>query len=309
MKRITFIKKLVISLILSVHRPGLRVISLESGEVPLKLLGADQAGDQIILFDAIPDNDGLVQGDPVWNFAPDFRPTDAKRVDQNDRISVLVASHGAIYEVPFDHKSKVVWAPTYTSCHSVEKLPDGNLISASSNDHQLTIHFNPQPDGERIKLTSTSDLRFETAHGVVYDRSRNCLWAIGQVLGKFTYIPGETPRIELAETWELPYNHTDGHDLFPLPNGNLLITTHEGVLELPMGNFSDAIIHSNLKNVKSAGADEHGHLYITDPTDIKSYETWQTDSILNLANGMVLKRPGARFYKVRPWLPNSFSYF
>lgn len=282
----------------------------KSGQNILPLfLGADQTEDQIILFggDKQP-SDGILTSDPIWQYTCGFRPTDAKRCDHGGQISVLIATHGAIYEVPYRREGKVIWAPTYPSCHSVEKLPDGNLVSASSNDHQLTIHYGPRSDGDKIKLANTFDLRFETAHGVVYDQQRQWLWAIGQVLGKFAYIAGPRPRLELIESFSLPHCHSDGHDLYPLPNGNLLITTHEAVVELPMGDFAHAIIRSELTDVKSAVADQKGHIFITDPQDMKGYETWQTDNIINLTSGSGLKRPGARFYKIRLWLPNTFSY-
>ncbi len=292
--------------------PGLLVINRSSTGLSKDFpwfLGAAQAGDRIILFSGQPEQDDLLVEEPTWSFYPDFRPTDAKRMDDGDRISVLIATHGAIYEVPYNYEDKIRLADTYSSCHSVEKLPDGNLISASSNDHQLTVHFNPRPEGpEKIRLTGSRDYRFETAHGVVYDKTRQCVWALGQVLGKFEYVSGTSPHLKLLDTWPLPLCHTDGHDLFPHYNGNLLITTHEGVLELPMGNFAYPVEKYPEKNVKSAVSDPAGRLYVTDPADIDGYENWQTDTIVEVYTGLRYTLPGSKFYKVRLWQKNSFSY-
>jgi hypothetical protein len=260
------------------------------------------------LFDSTPNSDNELNEAPIWSFKPEYRPTDAKRLDHNQNINVLVASHGAIYNIPFQHQSPIIWARTYQSCHSVEMLPDGHLIAACSNDHKLTVHFNPKTSGDRIELTAAQDVTFNTAHGVVYDKTRKCVWAIGEVLAKFAYITGKKPGLRLLETYPLPHRHTDGHDLFPHLNGNLLITTHEGVLELAMGNLADPVKKLDLANVKSAVSDRKDHLYITDPTDIAGYENWQTDSIMEVSTRVKLRRPGAKFYKVRLWEKNNFSY-
>lgn len=275
---------------------------------PCYFLGADQSNNQIVLFNGIPDTNQKVGEPPSWKFETDLRPTDAKRCDVDGKASVLVATHGAIYKVPFQESEKIIWAETYPSCHSVEWLPDGNLISASSNDHQLTLHYHAVSEGQRVRLAKSVDFRFETSHGVTYDRDRQCIWALGEVLGKFKYYAGNAPRLELLDTFSLPLCHSDGHDLYPHPNGNLLVTTHEGVLELTIGNFAYPKLVAELKGVKSAAADAQGQIYITDPTDIDGYENWQTDSILHLATGEKLTRPGARFYKVRLWERNKFSY-
>lgn len=278
-------------------------------DATIQFLGADQSVDQIILSSGKPDVQGTLSAPPIWKFLPDFRPTDAKRYDLGNQIKILVASHGAVYEVPFSGTDPVIWALTYPSCHSVEKMPDGNLVSANSNDGQLTIHFGALHDNsDRIKLNKKVDFPFETAHGVVYDKNRNLLWALGKVLGKFRYERGKKPQLVQLDTYPLPHCHTDGHDLFPLANGNLLITTHEGILELEIGNFANAIEKSDLDNVKSAVGDLKDTLYVTDPEDIPGYESWQTDTIIDLQSGKKLNRLGAKFYKVRLWSRNLFSY-
>ncbi|MBK8505042.1 MAG: hypothetical protein IPL46_24250 [Saprospiraceae bacterium] len=311
MDRKTFIKTSLVSTILPLHQiwPENHLKKGASTEQVSYFLGADQADDRIILFANAPNSENELNEAPIWSFEPDYRPTDAKRLDHAEKINVLVASHGAIYNVPFDHQSKIVWARTYPSCHSVEMLPDGNLLSACSNDDRLTIHYNSTPSGlGRMELTATEDVTFNTAHGIVYDRVRKCIWALGEVLAKFAYMPGTRPRLKLLDTYPLPNDHTDGHDLYPSFNSNLLITTHEGVLELPMGNFAYPIEKLNLANVKSAVSDETGRIYLTDPTDVSGYESWQTDTIMEVASGVKLRRPGAKFYKVRLWEKNYFSY-
>lgn len=275
-------------------------------------LGSDQSDNFIRLFSDKKNNSNELIEDDIWKYYPSgFTPTDAKRVDFGEKISVIIACHGAIFEVPYNYEDKVIVADTHSGCHSVEKLPDGNMISANSNEHQLTIHFDRVDEAaDKIRLKNSIDYRFKWAHGVVYDKVRKCIWAIGaDVLAKFEYVPGPRPHLKQLESYPLPIMHTGGHDIFPSSYGTLFITTHQGVLELDIGDFA----HPNVKyldaHIKSVSADIiTGDIYISDPTDINGYHTFQTDTILNIKTGNKLKRPGAKFYKVRLWQRNSFSY-
>jgi len=273
-------------------------------------LGSDQNDNMVRLFSGKKNNHNELTEKSIWKYHSKYPPTDAKRVDVGNKTSVIISSHGEIYEVPYNSDYKVMVAETYGSCHSVEKLPDGNLISASSNDNQLTIHFNRINEGpDKIRLKDSVDFEFESAHGVVYDKTRKCIWALGKVLGKFEYVAAPRPYLLRLETYPLPLSNTDGHDIFPHFNGNLLITTHQGLLELQICNFAyPKIIHQE-HSIKSAVPDIHnGEIYITDPKDISHYNVWQTDTITNLKTGEKSRRPGAKFYKVRLWQRNSFSY-
>ena len=275
-------------------------------------LGSDQSDNYIRLFTDKKNNSNELIEEDIWKYYPSgFTPTDAKRVDFGKKTSVIIACHGAIFEVPYNYEDKVIVADTHSGCHSVEKLPDGNMISANSNEHQLTIHFDRVDEGaDKIRLKNSIDYRFKWAHGVVYDKVRKCVWAIGgNIIAKFEYVSGSMPHLKQLESFTIPIMHTGGHDIFPSYYGSLLITTHQGVLELDIGDFARPTVKYLDAHIKSVSDNRvNGDIYISDPTDIDGYPTFQTDTILNIKTGNKLKRPGAKFYKVRLWQRNSFSY-
>ncbi|MGB3616839.1 MAG: DUF6528 family protein [Catalinimonas sp.] len=288
-----------------------------SDQKPLYFLGSDQSDGGIKIFSDTVNALRELTNRSIWKFLlkDNQIPTDAKRVDKGEEISVIVAAHGSIYQVPMNYNDKYVYAKTYISCHSVEILPDGNMISANSNqdnDNTLTLHFNKKEEHDRYKFEDSFDVDFHDAHGVVYDKQRELIWALGTEIGKFKYICCPNPKLVLLDSYPLPPSHTGGHDLFPDEHGNLLVTSQQGVLRFEIDSsenliFSELIYSSN--GVKSVVSNiQNGDIYITSPEDISGYKPWQTDKIINLNKSKNYVRPNARFYKVRLWQKNNFSY-
>jgi len=295
---------------------------------PLQFLGSDQNGNKVILFSNKNADKSETQVD--WKFETAFPPTDAKRVDVKNRISVIISTHGRVYETPQNFKGKFTFADVHKSCHSIEKLPDGNLISASSNDNLLTIHYAPKDHNQDSRVLSKSiDFPFEDAHGVVFDRQRNLIWALGSYIGKFEYVSDPNhPRLNLLDLYQLPVTesdapaacdphqkcadkiiHSGGHDIFPDHKGDLLITSHQAILKLEIGKFALAKEIYSMCAIKSIMSNaNNGEIFYTSPQDIPGYQSWQTDTVVSLDHGPVIRMAGAKFYKVRLWQKNSFSY-
>ena len=278
----------------------------------LYFLGSDQSDNYIRLFSDTSNILYVLTEPSIWKFLPNRRPTDAKRVDQQNEISVLIATHGSIYQVPYNYEDKYIYADTYASCHSVEILPDGNMISASSNHNKLTLHFNKQEETDRYIFIESFDLPFVDAHGVVYDKQRDIIWALGTTLGKFKYNCCPNPHLIQIADYPLPTPHADGHDLFPDENGDLLATTDQGVIKYSIDTSENPIYQGDVyleNSIKSVVTNiTNGDLFITSPVDIPGSESWQTNRIINLTQSTHFIRPDAKFYKVRLWQKNSFSY-
>jgi len=80
-------------------------------------------------------------------------------------------------------------------------------------------------------------------------------------------------------------------------------------LEIEIDNVQNISLIYSSYNIKSVVSDaKTGDIYITSPDDIPGYQTWQTDRIVNITKGNHYIRPGAKFYKVRLWQTNNFSY-
>jgi len=247
----------------------------------------------------------------IWRFpkleaTKKNRPTDAKRVDNRDKISVIIACHGAIFEVPFNYAAKPMFTKTYGSCHSVEKLPDGNFISASSKHGKLRLHFDPSERPNNVILKSWKDYDLQFAHGVVFDKKRNNIWALGVHLNKYKYNPNPSPSLELIQSYNIP--EKSGHDLFPDNKSNLWLSTNRAIYQFNIEEETIKLIDS-IRRVKSIVSDIHNdEIYLTIPTPKLGYKRWQSHTILNYSTSKKLKRNKAKFYKVRLWQKNSFSY-
>jgi len=238
-----------------------------SNKEQLYFLGSDQFDNNIRLFSDTINVLGELTERSIWKFLPNHIPTDAKRVDKQGEISVIIAAHGSIYQVPVNYHDKYVYANTYTSCHSVEILPGGNMVSANSTHNKLTLHFNKQEEADKFRFIKSYDIYFEKAHG---------------------------------------------HDLFPDENGDLLVTSRQGVLKFNINSLENPVFESLVYadyDIKSVVSDIYsGDIYITSPSDISGYATWQTDKIINTTQSKHFIRPFAKFYKVRLWQKNYFSY-
>lgn len=273
-------------------------------------MACDQSANRFLLLDPAADwNDeskligswspaqagsGVRSQDVTWFDAV----TDAKRIAGGTQ-ALFSASGGAVAWVRVADRRALFYANAGGNVHSVEMLPDSNLVSASSTGNYLTL-FNTGPGGGSVRVT------FADAHGVVWDARRNRLWAIGgEALASFAYNGNRrSPGLTALESFPLPTR--GGHDLFPLPGADLLLlSTGSGVYTFdPQGKrFQPFAPMSGIGDVKSVSRRDSGGpiLYVT-PS-----ESWWTDTV-RFVGGNTKMRRGARFYKARWWVDNPFSY-
>jgi hypothetical protein len=133
-----------------------------------------------------------------------------------------------------DRASKQVevigWAP---GAHSIEALP-GGLIAAAISMHPVFPPGAPEIEGNQFQLYDRARPReilwqYEapSAHGVLWDKSRQVLWALDlNRLYQFR-LDQKAPACTLEKCWELPSE--SGHDLNWYDEDTLLVTTHVGV--------------------------------------------------------------------------------
>ncbi len=108
---------------------------------------------------------------------------------------------------------KVRWSAAVTNAHSVERLPGGRIIAASSLSGDRLVLFDPASATPAKPLWTTP---LKSAHGLVWDEPRGVLWALGfDELRRYTLVDWKTatPALELQKTIPLP--DEDGHDLRP----------------------------------------------------------------------------------------------
>lgn len=265
------------------------------------ILMADQADNRIRLFDPLAaDTDKST----LWCYPPDdqpplgYKPTDAKRVEHDGVVYILAAYHGRVRLVRFSDQKLLKDYPSYSSCHSAELLPDGAIVTANSNHGMLRLHRSEQ---------DYSDLEVPYAHGLAWDKTRHCLWAVGDFLYRIDYSDG---KLVIDEKFKLPLTPT-GHDLFPLrENAKLLVSNNDALFlfDIATEKFSQI---SALLHIKSASQHVDGSIWVSDPKEIEGAASWQSDSVMVIQPNAPEKRytrEPSRFYKARWWQPVNFSY-
>lgn len=280
-------------------------------------LGAIMCGEQksgrLLLLDAEADWSGPKAILWQWSAAqsPDITnahkgwfgfPTECKRVLGGTHV-LMSASGGAVALIRMADGKAVFYAHPGGNPHSAEILPDGNVVCAASEGFIASFCTEPAAS-QSPEQAKFSTQKLAGAHGVVWDKARQRLWALGsKELIRCTYNASRSaPALEVEARFKLP-GFGGGHDLFPVPGTRKLFVTGQRVwtFDTEKETFADFDPCPSVKCVtqKDAG----GLVFFMQPT-----KSWWSDSIVS-PDGKVKKTlAGARFYKVRWWVPNAFSY-
>ncbi|MFN7564989.1 MAG: DUF6528 family protein [Prosthecobacter sp.] len=206
---------------------------------PLAFSHADEiilaGGDEVFIIDAAEAAAGKVNKLWRWNAqeASDV-PEEAKRefhhmdeckaVEQGAKLLVC-ASNGGCALIERATK-RVLWRAKSRNAHSLDLLPGDRVVVASSlsGDHLEVFDL-------KGGATPVFKTPLRSAHGVLWDEARHCLWALGfDELRCYTLVGWDTasPALQLKSTHKLP--DADGHDLRPVSaSAELLLTTEHGV--------------------------------------------------------------------------------
>lgn len=271
------------------------------------LVIAEQSEHRIIIAD-------VSSGDIMWDWRAEnsdirpehvkwFRnPSDAKIVYDGDYV-LMCASGGACALIRISDKKTLFYANAGLNPHSIEILPDGNIVCASSTDNKLTV-FRTDTLVSNGNATGKSFHNL-FAHNVVWDRKRNLLWTgcmdkiISYSYNFSCYNPVLTPVDSLT------FDDRSGHDLFPVPGKDALyFTAHEHLWIYDIKKNGLKRIPTKYNNIKSVSASSKGKI----PVISTPKEQWWTDEIIDLNGKVVFGKPGLKIYKARWAVYNSFSY-
>ena len=140
------------------------------------------------------------------------------------------------------------------------------------------------------------------------DRTNELLWATaGDVLHTYRYTRADgKPALVLQDTYPLPDGQKDAHDLFPVYGLNQLwLTTPNAIWKFNVSSREFARFNAsttvNVKCVSSGPADYETILLY--PT-----QSYWSDKLIDTGGRSVYQRDGARIYKGRWMLANTFSY-
>ena len=187
-------------------------------------------------------------------------------------VIVVAGACTAMYAYPSGEKLWAAGSPG-ANPHSVELLPSGNLVVASSDDGILRLFYTSQLLTGKVGTASRyMEVALTDAHGVVWDPGRQVLWALGRYELKAYRLEGEGKREALVEipemVYALPEGKQWGHDLSPdyTDSRYLYATVGACVLRFDKetGIFSEEIPSAdslNRTNIKGFSNNRFGHYF------------------------------------------------
>jgi hypothetical protein len=223
--------------------------------------------------------------------------TDCKPVGAGEDI-LITASSGGVALVQRATGS-VLFHAVAVNAHSAELLPNERIVVAASvdvngNGDRLIVYDIDKPG------TPLFDTPLQSAHGVVWDASRQVLWAVGyDELRQYSLGSWEssTPTLDLVDAHTLP--DADGHDLSVVPGTTLLVvSTHAScwLFDREQLTFAPFEALANLERVKSIAI----HPETGQTAYVQAEGTdWWAETIHFRQPDYDVYLPGSHFYKVR----------
>jgi hypothetical protein len=219
-----------------------------------------------------------------FNTIDDCKPT-------ADGSNLMISSSSGAIAVIHITDQKVTFLADVPNAHSIEMIPNNRIVAAAStspNGNKLMLFDLNKPQ----EILDTDSLY--SAHGVVWDKKRFILYALGYDELREYEISDENKFIKLKE-WTIP--GISGHDLSISPDGNkLLITEHTGawMFDIEYKKFSKIYNFPDAENIKSINLNKKGQFIYTVAED-----SWWTYNVKTTNPIGHLSFPNLRLYKSR----------
>ncbi len=209
------------------------------------------------------------------------------------RQILIVSSGGGIALVERASGKAETWA-VVPYAHSADILPNRRIVVAASTSSTLAVLDVDSPG----RTLCTADLI--SAHGVVWDRRRHTLWALGHRELRAYRLRAwysDAPRLEPAGIYPLP--DVDGHDLYPIPGTSMLSVSARAycyLFDMDTHEFRPHDLLPKAYSVKSLSRDpDSGRLAYVQAES----PNWWSDEIHLLGPEGTIHLPGERIYKAR----------
>lgn len=242
-------------------------------------------------------------------YADYFNNFDEVKPVNNCEDLMVCSTSGGVAMIHIADKSVKFFALPMGQPHSIELLPDGNIVVATSvandgNGNMLKVYKMPTSGDAVFVAEQTSAVDNYSGHNVVWDSYNDVLWATADNIIKMYAYDMKAMKLKLYQTIELP--SSNAHELFPVyGEEKMWITTGSSVFKFDIYSYECTKIAgrytSNVKCV-SSGPSGFPTLIIWPKKD------YYTDTILDISGGVHYTKTDAKFYKARWMLDNTFSY-
>lgn len=235
-------------------------------------------------------------------------PSEVKPVF-NRRYILMTASGGAVALIRISDHKLMFYANCGQNPHSAEILPDGNIVTAESKSGEINTFV---VDTVKVLGTKANTIKIGNAHNVVWDRKNSYLYATGTIssgvtaLFRFKYNGDRTSPKLTNQTRIYTFDkESGGHDLFPVygENNKLWLTAASAVYKFDVSTDTPTCEKVyDIPDIKSICNGPDGILML------KPTEEWWAEGLINEKGEGLFKMGGAKIYKGRWMIDNTFSY-
>lgn len=244
-------------------------------------------------------------------------PSEVKPVF-NRRYILMTASGGAVALIRLSDHKLMFYANCGQNPHSAEMLPDGNIVTAESRSGEINTFV---MDTVKVLGAKASTLKIGNAHNVVWDKKRGFLYATGTIasgstaLFRFKYNGDRTnPKLTGQTRIYTFQNESGGHDLYPVygEEDKLWLTAASGVYKFDLTGVTESTNNDSPEPTCTKIYDTADIKSISNGPDgvlmLKPTEEWWAAGLVNEKGEELFKMLGAKIYKGRWMLDNTFSY-
>lgn len=246
-----------------------------------------------------------------------INPSEVKPVF-NRRCILMTASGGAVALIRLADHKLMFYANCGQNPHSAEILPDGNIVTAESRSGEINTFV---VDTVKVFGVKANTVKLGNAHNVVWDKKRQYLYATGTMkegvtaLFRFRYNGNRSNPTLTNQTRIYTFDkESGGHDLFPVfgEQDKLWLTAASAVYKFDLSGVTDATNNDSaepscekvydIADIKSVCNGPDGILML------KPTKEWWAEGLVNEKKEELFKMDGARIYKGRWMIDNTFSY-
>ena len=236
-------------------------------------------------------------------------PSEVKPVF-NKRYILMTASGGAVALIRISDHKLMFYANCGQNPHSAEILPDGNIVTAESKSGEINTFV---VDTIKVLGMKANTVKLGNAHNVVWDKKRECIYATATIqagttaLFRFKYNNDNPASPKLTnQTRVYTFDkESGGHDLFPVygENDKLWLTAASAVYKFDVSTDTPTCekVYA-IPDIKSICNGPDGILML------KPTEEWWAEGLVNEKGEELFKMGGAKIYKGRWMIDNTFSY-